>query len=113
MSENTRYTTTDDLANIPHRTGATDTATFEDIISAWDEPLICQSIYDCPNTATWLVVHHCEPSTGTGKRVVCCDWHVKRWLRRARLIIATHGYMRCDCGGHFTMPESSAAFTPL
>jgi hypothetical protein len=74
--------------------------------------MTCESVYDCPNTAAWLAVHHCIPSTGAD-RIVVCDWHVKRWLRETRLIIAEWGDVRCDCGRHFTAPESCVAFTAL
>jgi hypothetical protein len=46
-------------------------------------------------------------------RIVVCGRHMKRWLRDARLIIAEWGYVRCDCGRHFTTPESCVAFRPL
>jgi hypothetical protein len=84
----------------------TDTA-FDGIVAAWDEPLICESLYGCPNTATWLAVHHCTD------RNVVSDWHMKRWLREKWLIITKYGYVKCDCGLHCTKPESCIAFTPL
>jgi hypothetical protein len=88
----------------------TDARAFEDVIAAWDESLICQSIYDCPNTATWLAVSHCN--TGAD-RIVVCAWHRERWLDETRLIIAWHGSVVCDCGRHFTTPESCVKFRQL
>ena len=61
----------------------TRTDAFEDVIASWDEQMTCQLIDGCPNTATWLAVHHCTPNTGAD-RIVVCDWHMKRWLRGKR-----------------------------
>ena len=44
---------------------------------------------------------------------MCCDWHMKPWLRETRLSTAWHGYVLCDCGRHFSMPESCVKFRPL
>jgi len=93
-------------------TPAVDAPTFEEIVNSWDQSLICESIHGCPNTAAWLVVHHCIPRAGR-ERAVVCSWHRLRWLREVRLIIAAHGHFLCDCGRHFTSPDESAAFTRL
>ena len=43
-------------------------ASFEDVVSARDEPLRCQSVYDCRRRATWLAVNH-KPCGG--QKPVC------------------------------------------
>ncbi len=48
-------------------------ASFEDVVSAWDEPLRCQSVFGCRRRAAWLAIHH-KPCGG--QQLVCTFHHL-------------------------------------
>lgn len=94
---------------------ATNTRLFEDIVSAWDEPLCCQtqqSRRPCRNQARWIAVDsHFTNCFGRPHTVLLCTFHKTRWLQRAWEKIASWGYFQCThCGQRFTTPTQSVTF---
>lgn len=86
---------------------------FDQIVSAWDEPLSCQtaqSARPCRNPARWLAIEH---GCGCWPNVVVCTFHKTRWLRIVGMSIAYRGWFRCgQCGKRFTTSEQSVTFRP-
>jgi hypothetical protein len=84
-------------------------AAFNDLISAWDEPLRCQTAQGprpCRNPATWLAVLH-QPC---GQKVLCA-YHYGRWLRTALTHIAERGRVGCSvCPRYFATVEQFGRF---
>ena len=93
------------------RTTDTHESTFEDVISCWDEPVRCQSIYGCQRRAVWRAGLH--KGCG-GPSVVCCTQHYQLFVRAALLSIAEYGYVGCRfCDRHFKTVEGCVKFRPL
>ena len=83
---------------------------FEDVVSAWGEPLRCQSVYGCRRRATWLAIRH-EPC---GSQQPVCTIHYRRWLTECQKIIAQHHDLSCaDCDRDFTAPCQHTDFRAL
>lgn len=90
---------------------------FEKVISAWDEPLRCQTQRSrrlCRNPARWLGIDsHCGRH-GQPDKVLLCTFHKTQWLRSVWAKIACWGFFRCGyCGQHFTAPEQTVTFRPV
>jgi hypothetical protein len=95
--------------NTPQLT-TTNAPSFEDVISAWDEPLRCQSVYNCRRHATWLAIHH-KPCGG---QQLICTFHYRKFMQEAALAIAPTGLMECHkCRTKFSTAEQCTAFRPL
>src|SRR6476646_8109003 len=85
-------------------------ASFEDVVSAWDEPLRCQSIFGCRRRAAWLAIHH-KPCGG---QQLVCTFHYRRWVKAAVLAIAYTGLMEChECRTTVSTIEQCNVFRPL
>ena len=97
------------LPTMPENTRTGD-PTFEAVISAWDEPLRCQSVYGCRRPATWVLVYH-EPC---GQRALCMA-HYRRWVQTVLMLLAERDEMRCpDCEQYgFASVEQFAHLRPL
>jgi hypothetical protein len=88
-----------------------DTAeSFEAVISAWAEPVRCESAYGCRRPATWLAIRH----SPCGGHQPVCTLHYRKWVHAARARIARSGRMRCIvCGKDFKTIEQCLCFRPL
>ena len=85
-------------------------ASFENVVSAWDEPLRCQSVYGCLRRAAWLALNH-KPCGG---QKPICTAHYRRWLTECLKIVAQHGGLACgDCDQDFTTIDQCTHFRPL
>lgn len=84
---------------------------FDEIVSAWDETLGCQTGQrwrPCNNAARWLAIHH------DGGQTPVCTFHRTRWLRIVRETIAHFGWFECwHCGEAFTRPEQCVTYRPI
>lgn len=90
---------------------ATAQSAFNEVISAWDEQLCCQtrrSSRPCRNPARWLGADH-----GCDRRLLC-TFHKRRWLTRARESVRASGSVGCPrCNRRFATPEERVMFTPV
>jgi hypothetical protein len=92
-------------------------AHFEEVVSAWDEPLCCQTSQSprpCRNQARWLAVDNhsaCERQLPT---VLLCSFHKTRWQQLVLEKLAYWGYTQCgSCGQRFATPAQSVTFRPV
>lgn len=87
------------------------TTRFDEIVSAWDEPLRCQtssSPRPCRNPARWLGIDH-----GCDRRLLC-TFHKQRWLKRAWQSVRDAGAVGCPhCDRTFATPRQRATFRAL
>lgn len=95
----------DDIRSTTH-------ASFSEVISAWDDPLCCQSDQSprqCRNRATWIAIQH-DPC---GHKLVC-TYHYKRWLKKSQQLLVANEEFGCPrCSGTFTSIEQFGRFQRL
>jgi hypothetical protein len=86
------------------------TPSFEAVVSAWDEPVRCQSAYGCRRPASWLAIRH----SPCGGHLSVCSVHYRKWVRAAVGRIGRSGRMRCIyCGQSFRSIEECMCFRAL
>jgi hypothetical protein len=85
---------------------------FDEVISAWDEPLRCQTDQTsrpCRNPAIWLAVMH-QPCGNS----LLCTFHLNRWLRWAPEALVEFGWFGCmECPRIFIDIDEFARFERL
>lgn len=87
-------------------------AAFDEVVSAWDAPLLCQTIRcprPCRNPAAWLAIHH-----GPHGEIAVCTFHKNWWLGKVLRTIGELGSFRCaTCNLTFTNPDQCTTFRTL